>query len=798
MSVPQTPPPSKGDALFDMPWSAQFYVCATILIGSICFFASLPRLDLSSPAWFVTLLVVGLATATIHLPLPLAQSRSSMSVSHAVVVMAMLSAGVPAAILLVVATTLVQSTVRTRLASRPHRTLFNIGTLAITVTLAGIAYTSLRVEHGAWLDRVGGPLACAELVYFGVNTVLVATAVALSSKQPLFRVWRSDFMWTGPGYFLGAFTAGAAYSLSRQNVYWWLAIGAPLYLTIDAYRTYIGRLKANQQKATQALEVQFGIVQALAAAIESKDRTSQRELDRFMVYAEALAASVGLGEDDILAVRTAALLHDIGNLAVPEHILAKPGRLTFDEFERVKIHTRVGAEILRNIPFQSPVAPLILGHHERWDGSGYPSGLKGEAIPIGARILAIADCFTALLSERPHRPALSSLEALATVRRCAGSSLDPALVERFVEVLPQAEARFEARLSLTAGQSLASESSQLVDGAYKDIAVARHEARALFEIAQALSSTQSVSEAVDAIVQKLADLIPIEAGVLFVWDEATSRFVCRYATGQRRLALERVDGATVDELQSRVEGLTTAPAQAAQTAPLAVMIAKLEIGDRLLGALALVGVDPGGARRDFQRLLEHVAPQVGLVIHNAIAFEETRQLSVTDSLTELPNRRYLVQHLGLELARADRHGSPLAMLLMDVNDFKEINDTLGHKAGDYVLREIGLVARSVLRPYDVCARLGGDEFVLVLWDCDLAQAERRRQQLEDLIGAVEVSSPGGASMRASASIGIAVYPVDGRSTDQLLAAADEKMYERKASLKALRRDRELGSGVVER
>ena len=796
MTTPLTPKPSKGESLFDLPWSAQFFLCATILIGSVCFFASLPRLDLSSPAWFVGLLIVGLATATIHLPLPLAQSRSSMSVSHAVVVMAMLSVGVPAAILLVVATALVQSTVRTRLASRPHRTLFNSGSLAITVTLAGITYSLLRSEHGDWLDRVGGPLACAELVYFGVNTALVATAVALSSKQPPFRVWRSDFMWTGPGYFVGAFAAGTAYSLSQQNVYWWLAIAAPLYLTIDAYRTYIGRLKTNQEKAQQALEVQFGIVQALAAAIESKDRTSQRELDRFMVYAESLAAAVGLDENEILAVRTAALLHDIGNLAVPEHILAKPGRLTFDEFERVKIHTRVGAEILRNIPFQSPVAPLILGHHERWDGSGYPAGLKGDAIPIGARILAIADCYTALLSDRPHRPALTTWEALATVRRCAGSSLDPGLVERFVDVLPQAELRLDAIHATATGQTLAAESSRRVDGAFKDIAVARHEARALFEIAQALSSTQSVSEAVDAIVQKLADLIPIEAGVLFVWDSATERFACRYATGQRRSALERVEGATVDDLQARVEVLTAA-GQGAQTASPAVMIAKLEIGDRLLGALALVGVDPGGARRDFQRLLEHVAPQVGLVIHNAISFEETRQLSVTDPLTELPNRRYLVQHLGLELARADRHGSPLAMLLMDVNDFKEINDTLGHKAGDYVLREIGLVARSVLRPYDVCARFGGDEFVLVLWDCDGVQAERRRQQLEDLIGAIEVTSPGGASMRASASIGIAVYPVDGRSTDQLLAAADEKMYERKASLKAVRRAG-LESGVAER
>ena len=141
---------------------------------------------------------------------------------------------------------------------------------------------------------------------------------------------------------------------------------------------------------------------------------------------------------------------------------------------------------------------------------------------------------------------------------------------------------------------------------------------------------------------------------------------------------------------------------------------------------------------------------------------------------------------------------PGAMLLMDVNDFKEINDTLGHKAGDYVLREIGLVARSVLRPYDVCARFGGDEFVLVLWDCDRAQAERRRQQLEDLIGAIEVTAPDSAPMRASASIGIAVYPMDGRTTDQLLAAADDKMYERKASLKAMRRSRGIGPEVAER
>lgn len=496
-----------------------------------------------------------------------------------------------------------------------------------------------------------------------------------------------------------------------------------------------------------------------------------------MVYAESLARAVGLNEEETYAVRTAALLHDIGNLAVPEHILAKPGRLTLDEFERVKIHTRVGAEILRSIPFQSPVAPLILGHHERWDGSGYPSGSSGEAIPIGARILAVADCLSALLSNRPHRQALSYGVAVATVKGFSGSWLDPALVERFIAILPDIEARLEAARTTNGQVAPAVDAEGNTDGAFTDIAVARHEARALFEIAQALASTHGVSDAVDAIVEKLAELIPIEAGALFVWDATRERFLCRYATAIGRDALMRVAEATVEGLQVRLGVDRVSAADA--TAP-AVMLARLEVGDRLVGAFALVGADTA-CPRNHQRLLEHVAPQVAFVVHNAITFEETRQLSLTDPLTELPNRRYLVQHLPLELARADRHGNTVALLMIDVNDFKAINDGQGHNAGDSILREIGLVIRSLLRPYDVCARLGGDEFVIVLWACDMAQAIRRREQLEEMIARIEVLADDSSRVTTSVSIGISIYPTDGHSTDQLLAVADRRMYERKAA-----------------
>ena len=148
-----------------------------------------------------------------------------------------------------------------------------------------------------------------------------------------------------------------------------------------------------------------------------------------------------MSEDEVRGVRTAALLHDIGNLAVPEHILSKNGPLTHEEFERLKIHPRVGADILKSVPFPYPVASLVLAHHERWDGRGYPSGLKGNDIPLGARVIAVIDCFTAMLADRPQRPSRTYAEAMATLRENGGSALDPTLVETFVEALPRLEAQ---------------------------------------------------------------------------------------------------------------------------------------------------------------------------------------------------------------------------------------------------------------------------------------------------------------------------------------------------------------------
>src|SRR5262249_42172544 len=179
-------------------------------------------------------------------------------------------------------------------------------------------------------------------------------------------------------------------------------------------------------------EGQVGTTEGLALAIEAKAGCTPEHVRSIQQYAAMLAEAAGMSDADVQTVRAAALLHDVGNMAVPEHILSKADALTPEEFERVKIHPRVGADILRNVPFGGPVCELVLCHHERWDGLGYPAGRRGEHIPLGARILSIADCYSTLLSDRPYRPARTEPVALAFLREYAGTAFDPTLVDLFV------------------------------------------------------------------------------------------------------------------------------------------------------------------------------------------------------------------------------------------------------------------------------------------------------------------------------------------------------------------------------
>ena len=283
--------------------------------------------------------------------------------------------------------------------------------------------------HGVRAPGLAALVRTAAVVaplYFFVNTGLVAAAIALSTRQPVvgrlaaqLPVERAEL--SGRRGARGLRHGGVGARLVRMA----RAARGPALPGLPQLHTVVARLREEQDETRRAMDVQLATIEALALAIEAKAGCTPEHIRSIQQYAATLAEAAGLSDREVQAVRTAALLHDVGNMAVPEHILSKPEALTPEEFERVKIHPRVGADILRNVPFGAPVGELVLCHHERWDGLGYPAGLRGEDIPLGARILAIADCYSTLQADRPYRPARSQSEAIAVLREFAGTRLRP-------------------------------------------------------------------------------------------------------------------------------------------------------------------------------------------------------------------------------------------------------------------------------------------------------------------------------------------------------------------------------------
>ena len=328
---------------------------------------------------------------------------------------------------------------------------------------------------------------------------------------------------------------------------YWMAtlLAAPLYLTYRTYKVYLGRIQDQQRHVQQVSDLHLATIEALALAIDAKDQTAQSHIRRVQVYAAGLAARSACPTNEIQGVKTAALLHDIGKLAVPEHILSKPGPLTQEEFQKIRIHPQVGAEIISGVPFPYPVAPLILSHHERWDGKGYPAGLKGDEIPLGARILSVVDYFDALMSERPYHKAMSLDAAIGLLRQESGKALDPRVVADVHRAVPdaggrgrrqpgagaQADARAVARAGRAAGRRPRRTSRRPRTNVFQDIALAHREIYALYEIAQAMGSSLGVSDTMALISSKLSNIVPFSCCALFLYNEETETLRCRFATG---------------------------------------------------------------------------------------------------------------------------------------------------------------------------------------------------------------------------------------------------------------------------
>lgn len=551
-----------------------------------------------------------------------------------------------------------------------------------------------------------------------------------------------------------------------------------------ANRRYTALLTEQSHQARRAAQLRLSTIEALALAIDARDRTTH-SIRREQTYAEALARSLGLSEHDTEAVRTAALLHDVGKLAVPDHILTKPGPLTADELQKVRIHPQVGADIVAGIPFPYAVAPLVLCHHEHFDGSGYPNGLKGHDIPVGARILSVVDYFEALTSERPFHPPMPYDEAVRVLWHEAGRALDPAIVARFVELLPT--------LTLAERGAVSPDTTVAAPGrdVLRDIGQAHREIHSLYELARTMGTALGVAETMEVVAAGLHPLVPFTDCALFLWDREARTARCRWSRGPRSPNLTLVSlgtgegtvGRAIDSGKPVVTGDVSHDFRAASPGdsvrPRSALACPLIAGDSPVGAIVFYDDRPDAFSDDHVRLAREIAAQAAAVLANALVFEQTQEASVTDPLTELPNTRFIHAHMNRELARAGRNNASASVLLIDCDELKVVNDTYGHQVGDQVLCEVAGILRNAIRPYDACARYGGDEFVVALADCGLQEAETKGRELQQAIEAHALVTPRGARLRCSISFGAAAFPADGASYQTLLAAADSRMYEDK-------------------
>ena len=804
----------------DLPLAARLYVGAILTAGALVIVAFAPRID--NYILFALLLACSSFASALKVSLPLATSGSTMSVSYAVDFASLLLIGADQTMLVGAASAFSQCTFRTQSRSAPYRTLFSMASLVLTVKAAGLVYAALGgPPPGAALSFTDTPkpLVGAATTYFVCNTALIAAAIGLSTKQSILRVWNENFLWSAPGYFVGALVAAGAAMLVHEGGYWFAALlAAPPYLIYRTYKVYMGRIQDQQRYVQQVSDLHLATIEALALAIDAKDQTAQSHIRRVQVYAAGLARALGMTENEIQGVKTAALLHDIGKLAVPEHILSKPGPLTQEEFQKIRIHPQVGAEIISGVPFPYPVAPLILSHHERWDGKGYPAGLSGEEIPLGARILAVVDYFDALMSDRPYHKPMSLEAAHGLVKQEAGKALDPGVVQMFVDMYPtlaaeaeasQAPARKLTRVAAHAPSArpavgLVHESPGKTN-VFQDIALAHREIYALYEIAQAMGSSLGVSDTMALISSKLSNIVPFSCCALFLYNEDTEMLRCRFATGVdaeiiQQLTIRNGHGLTGWVARNRRPLVNARPSadfeaagQASDLTSLhSALVCPLLFNERFIGTMSVYHTESSIYTDDHRRLLDRISEQAAAVIYNSIVFEQTQEDSLTDPLTALPNTRFMFMHLTRELARAERLKSEVSLLVMDLDNFKEINDTYGHHVGDRALREVAAVLRAAIRPYDICVRYAGDEFIVVLSGCGGEEAERKRIELQRAVDQLQFEARPGRLLPVAISVGAAVFPYDGDTYETLLATADSRMYRDKTH-----RKRPAGAGSVQ-
>ena len=768
-----------------LPSWGRVYIGVVAVTGAAILAHSLYSLYLQSidKNWFILAgLTIITGSATVRLP----SVPATISISEAFVFTSTLLYGPAAGTITVALDALVISYSLARRGHPAYRLLFNIFALPASLWASahlffwwsGLPPLSTLPEAPGDIEITNFILALVLFTgsYFVLNSWSIAGAIAIERHQSPLRVWKDNFAWLWLNYFGGASVASLLVIYTRGLDFGFLAIVLPLLaLLYYTFKTAMGRAEDTNKHLTELNRLYMSTIETLAMAIDAKDQITHGHIRRVQHYAVELAKRVGVtDQSQISAIEAASLLHDMGKLAVPEYILNKPGALTPAEFEKMKLHASVGADILGAIQFPYPVVPIVRHHHENWDGTGYPDGLRGTQIPMGARILSVVDCFDALTSDRPYRPKLPDAEALKILLQRRGKMYDPVVVDTFLavhaEIAPPSEdSSLEANGLSAIARNLVSTSHSTTR--LDEINASTEETVLLYELTRQLAGSRNFGETADTIARHLRRVLPTSTVVFFVHDESLDELTAQFASGEHSglfagLTIPRGQRLTGWVAANRLSVINSDPVldlgEAARTTKPALrscLSTALLAGSDLLGVMTAYSTQRDGFSENHLRILEAASGQIGQALRSCLAQEQERRPQKITMLERLPTLAELERDLGAELSSLGQSSS-VALVNIDVQ-------VSPRGATDKILKD---VIASIRRDVSLGASLyqtADHTFVALLPETDtaaaLAVARRVREGLRVLVEKH-------ASL-TNVIVGVASAPNDGVETQPLLLAA---------------------------
>ena len=659
------------------------------------------------------------------------------------------------------------------------------------------------------------PLCILAVLQFALSNLATVYFLNVVDGKPVILPSQESIVWTLTTHVAGAASAVLFYSALQGAGLPSIFLGSLitglvhlLYRFNEKRLSEVRHAEAGQREHIEEMaKIHMNTIESLAIAIDAKDQTTHGHVRRTQIYASEMGRLFKLGGKELQALFAGALLHDIGKLAVPEYILNKPGKLTEAEFAKMKIHPTVGGDILRRVNFPYPVEDIVRYHHEKWDGSGYPKGLRGEAIPLVARIISVVDFYDATRCDRPYRKGMTREESLALLRNMSTTAFDPRVVEVFIrhveefdrliateDIQEQVDSKIAVPDYLTTTKPDAGLASNVLgtqvndDAGFRSITEAQREVFALHEIAQTIGSSLNLTDTVTLVANKLKAIVPFDTCIIFVVDEKSGKAAAAHAAGEdaeifkfRRMTIgEGITGWVIANARSMCNAspeldFVGVPEEIAENYR-GVLVSPLLREDGAFGAITLYSKSRTSYTTEHVRLLESVCQHASSALNNALTFEKTKESALTDPLTELPNARGFYMMLEQRIAECQRMANEsLAVLSMDVDNFKGINDEYGHAIGDRVLASAAAVIRKELRQMDILTRYAGDEFVAIMPMASTLMAAEIGERIRNAVEEQRFSVRTGVMAQLGLSVGVACYPEEGETTEELLTAAARKM-----------------------